>query len=57
MHSSRMRTARFGRHCEQNDWQTGVKTLPCRKLGLRAVIIMVVKHLAAYPALRQKLLW
>ena len=24
--------------CEQNDWQTGVKTLPCPKLHLRAVI-------------------
>ena len=23
--------------CEQNDWQTGVKTLPCPKLRLRAV--------------------
>ena len=38
MHSSRMRTARFCGHCEQNDWQTGVKTLPCPKLRLRAVI-------------------
>ena len=28
----------FGSHCEQNDWQTGVKTLPCPKLHLRAVI-------------------
>ena len=24
--------------CERNDWQTGVKTLPCPKLCLRAVI-------------------
>ena len=32
MHSSRMRTARFGGYCEQNDWQTGVKTLPFPKL-------------------------
>ena len=23
--------------CEQNDWQTGVKTLPCPKLRLGAV--------------------
>ena len=23
---------------EQNDWQTGVKTLPCPKLRLRAVM-------------------
>ena len=34
-----MRTAHFGGHCEQNDWQTGVKTLPCPKLRLRAVRI------------------
>ena len=25
-------------HCEQNDWQTPVKILPCPKLRLRAVI-------------------
>ena len=24
--------------CEQNDWQTGVKTLPCPKLNVRMVI-------------------
>ena len=24
--------------CEQNDWQTGVKILPCPKLRLRAVV-------------------
>ena len=28
-----------GGPCEQNDWQTGVKTLPCPKLRLRAVMI------------------
>ena len=39
MHSSRMRSARFSGHCEQNDWQTGVKALPCSKLRLRAVKI------------------
>ena len=35
MHSSRMRTTRFGGHCEQNDWQTGVKniTLPQTLFG------------------------
>ena len=40
MHCSRMRTARFGGHCEQNDWQTGVKTLPCPKLRFWATKIM-----------------
>ena len=37
MHSGRMCTARFGGHCEQNDRQTGVKTLNCPKLRLWAV--------------------
>ena len=37
-----MRTVRFGSHCKQNDWQTGVKTLPCPKLRLRAVIILLI---------------
>ena len=35
-----MCTARFGGHCEQKDGQTDVKTLPCPKLRLRAVIIL-----------------
>ena len=42
MQSCRMRTVRFGSHCKQNDWQTGVKTLPCPKLRLRAVIILLI---------------
>ena len=28
--------------CEQNDWQTGVKTLPCPKLRLRAAMTLTV---------------
>ena len=46
MHSSRMRTARFGSHCEQNDWLTGVKTLPCPKLRLLTVKKIVPTILA-----------
>ena len=39
MHSRKMRTVRFGGHCEQNDWQTGEKTWPCPILRLRSVNI------------------
>ena len=43
MHSSWMRTARFGGQCEY-DWQTGVKILPCPKLRLQAVMKIQDTH-------------
>ena len=40
--------------CEQNDWQTGVKTLPCPKLRLRAVITgNCMPHLVSYYKRKQ----
>ena len=43
-----MRTPRFGGHSEQNDWQTGVKILPCPKLRLRAVKYHIFRILESW---------